>query len=162
MNGEVIKLSKYICSFNSGIDAEAYAEQLNMLYGAIYEMGAFQPAMFDEIVEIENSRIKKYGASITQLITNAEMLILEYSKIAFNLATNSLYSNRAFRIAVPLKNVFAELVHSPLIDQEKRTSLKTIISESELDFGYAAGKHNVASLRMAQLIREHKAENGGN
>lgn len=158
MNGEILKLSKYICSFNSEIDAEAYAEQLNMLYGAVYEMDAFIPIMFDEIVEIENTRIKANGV---KLINSVEILILEYSKIAFDLGRKSLYENRAFRIASALKLVFSELASSSLIDKDTKMSLKNIISETELDFGYAAGNHNVASLRMAQLIREYKANNGG-
>lgn len=90
MNGEILKLSKYICSFNSEIDAEAYAEQLNMLYGAIYEMDAFVPIMFDEIVEIESTRIKANGVNVTNLINNVEMLILEYSKIAFDLGRKTV------------------------------------------------------------------------
>lgn len=161
MNGEILKLSKYICSFNSEIDAEAYAEQLNMLYGAIYEMDAFVPIMFDEIVEIENTRIKANGVNVTKLINNVEMLILEYSKIAFDLGRKSLYENRAFRIASALKIVITELASSSLIDKDMKMSLKNTISETELDFGYAAGNHNIASLRMAQLIREYKANNGG-
>lgn len=161
MNGEILKLSKYICSFNSEIDAEAYAEQLNMLYGAVYEMDAFVPIMFDEIVEIENTRIKANGVNVVKLINSVEILILEYSKIAFDLGRKSLYENRAFRIASALKLVFSELASSSLIDKDTKMSLKNIISETELDFGYAAGNHNVASLRMAQLIREYKANNGG-
>lgn len=161
MNGEILKLSKYICSFNSKIDTEAYAEQLNMLYGAVYEMDAFIPIMFDEIVEIENTRIKANGVNVVKLINSVEILILEYSKIAFDLGRKSLYENRAFRIAAALKLVFSELASSSLIDKDTKMSLKNIISETELDFGYAAGNHNVASLRMAQLIREYKANNGG-
>lgn len=89
------------------------------------------------------------------------MLIIEYSKIAFDLGRKSLYENRAFHIASALKVVFSELISSILIEKDMKASLKSIISETELDFGYAAGNHNVASLRMAQLIREYKANNGG-
>lgn len=161
MNGEILKLSKYICSFNSNIDADAYAEQLNMLYGAVCELDAFIPIMFDEIVEIEMARIKANGVYVIKLINNIEMLIIEYSKIAFDLGRKSLYENRAFRISSALKAVFSELVSSTLIDTDTKLRLKNIISETELDFGYAAGNHNVASLRMAQLIRYYKANNGG-
>lgn len=161
MNGEILKLSKYICSLNAGIDVDAYAEQLNMLYGAVYELDAFIPIMFDEIVEIETARIKSNGVDVIKLINNIEMLIIEYSKIAFDLGRKSLYENRAFRIASALKVVFSELVGSALIDKDTKLRLKNIISETELDFGYAAGNHNVASLRMAQLIRDCKANNGG-
>ena len=161
MNGEILKLSKYICSFHSEIDAEAYVQQLNMLYGAIYEMDVFQPIMFDEIVDIENSRIKANGVNVIKVINGVETLILEYSKIAFDLARKSLYENRAFRICSALKVVFSELASSSLINKEKKMSFKNTISETELDFGYAAGNHNVASIRMAQLIREYKANNGG-
>jgi len=161
MNGEILKLSKYICSFHSDIDADAYAEQLNMLYGAVYEMNAFIPIMFDEIVEIETTRIKANGVNIIKMINNVEMLIIEYSKIAFDLGRKSLYENRAFHIASALKVVFSELTSSTLIEKDMKLSLRSIISETELDLGYAAGNHNVASLRMAQLIREYKANNGG-
>lgn len=161
MNGEVIKLAKYICSFNTDIDVEAYTNQLNMLYGVVCEVGAFEPIMFDEVFEIESSRIKKYGASIAKQLVNAEMVVFEYSKIAYDLAVNSLYSNRAYHIAVPLKSVLIELVSSDLIEQDRQANLKTMISESMLDFEYAAGNHNVSSLRMAQRIREYKAQNGG-
>lgn len=161
MNGEIMKLSKYICSFNAGIDVDAYAEQLNVLYGAVYELDAFIPIMFDEIVEIETARIKANGVNVIKLINNVEMLILEYSKIAFDLGRKSLYENRAFRIASALKLVISELASSSLIDKDMKLSLKNTISETELDFEYAAGNHNIASLRMAQLIREYKANNGG-
>ena len=77
MNAEILKLSKYICSLNAEIDFEAYAEQLNMLYGAIYETDTFIPIMFDEMVEIETTRIKANGISITKVINNVETLILE-------------------------------------------------------------------------------------
>lgn len=160
MNSEILKLSKYICSLNAEIDFEAYAEQLNMLYGAIYESDTFIPIMFDEMVEIETTRIKANSISITKVINNVETLILEYSKIAFDLARKSLYGNRAFRIASVLKVVFSELINSSVINKDMKLSLKNTISETELDFVYAAGNHNVASLRMAQIIREYKA-NGG-
>lgn len=160
MNAEILKLSKYICSLNAEIDFEAYAEQLNMLYGAIYETDTFIPIMFDEMVEIETTRIRANGISITKVINNIETLILEYSKIAFDLARKSLYENRAFRIASVLKVVFSELINSSVINKDMKLSLKNTISETELDFVYAAGNHNVASLHMAQIIREYKA-NGG-
>lgn len=161
MNDEILKLSKYICSFNAGIDVDAYAEQLNMLYGAVHELDAYIPTMLNEIVEIETARIKTNGVEVIKVINNIEMLIIEYSKIAFELGRKSLYENRAFHIASALKVVFSDFVGSNLIDKDTKLKLKNIISETELDFGYAAGNHNVASLRIAQLIRAHNANNGG-
>jgi len=77
-------------------------------------------------------------------------------KIEFLVAQNSFEKNIVYAVAKPLKVIFDELVSSDVISSEEAKELKMIVSETELDFEYATGNHNISSLRMAQIIREAK------
>ena len=157
---EIIQLTKYLSSFLRGIDKDLYVEQLNILYGALVELKAWSPSIIDEIADIERDRYQKQGVAIEKKLTNAYSLMMEYSSIAFSLANRSLLENRAFIIAAYLKEVFAQLVSSSL-SQEDKKSAKSLISETELDFAFASGNHNISSLRMAQIITDENNKDGG-
>lgn len=157
---EISQLAKYLSGFISVIDKDLYAQQLNMLYGALVEMKAWSPSIINEVAEIERDRYEKQGIAIEKKITNAYSLMTEYSSIAFSLANRSLVENKAFAVAAYLKEVFAQLVSFSL-NKEEKMSAKNMISEAELDFAYASGNHNISSLRMAQIIRGEKNKDGG-
>jgi len=120
------------------------------------EFGLSSPTMFDEIVSIEQERTNNCGSGITSRAMTPKSLVLEYSKIAFLVAQNSFEKNIVYAVAKPLKVIFDELVSSDVISSEEAKELKMIVSETELDFEYATGNHNISSLRMAQIIREAK------
>ena len=152
---EIIHLTKYLSSFLRGIDKDLYAEQLNILYGDLVELKAWSPSIIDEIADIERDRYQKQGVSIAKKLTNAYSLMMEYSSIAFSLAQRSFLENKGFRIAAYLKEAYAQFVSSSLSQEDKKTA-KNLISETELDFAFASGNHNISSLRMAQIIRDNR------
>lgn len=153
MHPEIAKLAKYLSALYPEIEEAPYARQLNMLYGALYAMGPVSPAMFHELIEIEESRIDDYGASIAYEIENAAMLVTEYSEIAFNLAQRSLDEDKVYAVASGLQELVVQLLATDLIPADIRQELRATVSETVLDFVYAAGNHNISSLRMAHVIQ---------
>lgn len=158
---ELMKVAKYICSIHSNMDYEAYSQQLNIIYGSIESVHLSKEAVLNEIIEIEQERIASANTSIDSRINNAFVLCLEYSKISFLLAQRSLENNRSYYVAALLQNALEGLLESGTISNQDKEEIKVLISETNLDFEFAKGNHNVSSLRMAQIIREHK-RNGGN
>lgn len=156
INNEILKIAKYLTALDTSLNQNEYENQLNVIYGAIYEFGLSSPTMFDEIVSIEQERTSNCGSGITSRAMTPKSLVLEYSKIAFLVAQNSFEKNIVYAVAKPLKVIFDELVSSDVISSEEAKELKMIVSETELDFEYATGNHNISSLRMAQIIREAK------
>ena len=154
VNEQIHKVAKYICALNPTIDAAAYAEQLNILYGAIYEISLDGKDYANELIAIEEDRIKAHGTSISKRITNPIMLMMEYSQIAFSLAQKSYTSKEKYAVAPLLKTIMSQLFSSELIGEKEKKELRVLVSETELDFGFAAGDHNVSSIRMAPIIRK--------
>lgn len=154
VNEQIHKVAKYICALNPTIDAAAYAEQLNILYGAIYEISLDGKDYANELIAIEEDRIKAHGTSISKRITNPIMLMMEYSQIAFSLAQKSYTSKEKYAVAPLLKTIMSQLFSSELIGEKEKKELRVLVSETELDFGFAAGNHNVSSIRMAPIIRK--------
>lgn len=154
VNEQIHKVAKYICALNPTIDAAAYAEQLNILYGAIYEISLDGKDYANELIAIEEDRIKAHGTSISKRISNPIMLMMEYSQIAFSLAQKSYTSKEKYAVAPLLKTIMSQLFSSELIGEKEKKELRVLVSETELDFGFAAGNHNVSSIRMAPIIRK--------
>lgn len=152
-NKQIEKIAKYIYAVNSDINITDYRKQLNILYGAIYEFTANNEDYSQELIAIEEERLKLYGISISKRITNPIALLTEYSLIAFFLAQKSYMNKEKWAVAPLLKNIMEQLFSSELIDEKNRKDLRILISEAELDFGYAAGNHAVSSMRMAQILR---------
>lgn len=153
INEQIQKVAKYICALNPAIDAAAYLEQLNILYGAIYEIGSHGAEYTNELIEIEENRVSHYGPSIAGRIANPSVLMMEYSQIAFFLAQQSHFHQKKYAVAPALRSIVQQLFASELIDEKGKKALRTLVSETELDFGYAAGNHAVSSIRMAPIIR---------
>lgn len=120
VNEQIRKVAEYICALNPTIDAAAYVEQLNILYGAIYELISDSEDYSNELIAIEEERIKTHGTSICKRITNPVMLLMEYSQIAFSLAKKSYLSNEKYAVAPFLKNIISQLFSSELIGEKKR------------------------------------------
>lgn len=154
VNEQIHKVAKYICALNPTIDAAAYAEQLNILYGAIYEINLDGKEYTNELIAIEEDRIKAHGISISKRITNPIMLMMEYSQIAFSLAQKSYTNKEKYAVAPLLKTIMSQLFSSELIGEKEKKELRVLVSETELDFVFAAGNHNVSSIRMAPIIRK--------
>lgn len=154
INEQIRKIAKYICALNPAIDAAAYTEQLNILYGAIYEITPDGKDYANELIAIEEDRIKAHGSAISRRINNPIMLMMEYSQIAFTLAQKSYSSKEKYAVAPLLKTIMSELFSSELIGAKEKKELRVLVSETELDFSFAAGNHNVSSVRMAPIIRK--------
>ena len=154
VNEQIHKVAKYICALNPAIDAAAYAEQLNILYGAFYGLASDGEDYSNELISIEEDRIKAHGTSISNRITNPIMLMMEYSQIAFSLAQKSHSSKEKYAVAPFLKNIMSQLFSSERIGEKEKKELRVLASETELDFDYAAGNRAVSSIRMAPIIRK--------
>ena len=158
-NHQFIHIANQIINSVGVRSSDCYLMQLNMLYGAIDELNLWSQNILEEVIEIERERYKKQGLAIENKITNAVMLVFEYSSIAFALANRSLTENKTFEIAKPLKEILSQLVIVSLSDEERK-KYKSVISETELDFVFAAGNHNVSSFRMAPILRNSKVSDG--
>ena len=153
VNEQIHRVAKYICALNSDIDVTAYEEQLNVLYGAIYEIASDSEDYSDELISIEEDRIKVHGTSIINRITNPIMLVREYSQIAFSLAQKSHLSKEKYAVAPLLKYIVSQLFSSELIGEKEKKEFRVLSSETELDFEYASGNYAISSIRMAHIIR---------
>lgn len=80
-------------------------------------------------------------------VDNLNALCAVYSEMAFELAQRSFDTGNEYDIAALMQSEFDELVKSGTVN-------KALVSETHLDFEYAKGNHNVASMRMAQVIKE--------
>lgn len=78
---------------------------------------------------------------------------MEYSLIAFSLAQRSHLNKEKYAVAPLLKDIVSQLLSSELFSENVKKELCVLVSETELDFDYAAGNHNVSSIRMAPIIR---------
>lgn len=154
MHQNIYKISESICSINSNIDINIYKEKLNILYGMIFEITESNPLIISEIIEIENLLINTDSSYASYFIDNFITLLLEYSKIAYHLALNSLYTNKIYIIANYLEIIFMEVIKK-LTDFEKN-DYKNIISETILDFRYAMGDSSISSLRIGRIIEANK------
>ena len=156
MNENLIRIAQDLCSENNGMNCEEYANQLNILYGAIFEVGAFDAKIEEEIKEIEKGRIALYKEKICKVVTGPASLVSEYSTISFALAQKSLLNGSVYKIASILDEVISEFSKEGYLSPAEKENLKLLVSESILDFRYAAGNHEFSSFRMAPHIRANK------
>lgn len=160
MPDSINKITKYVCSLHPDIDEEKYLQQISVLYGALSDTSLSDPALFHELIEIEEERISTRSNGVEARIADAVALLSEYSKISFSLAQKSLFENKSYGVAQLLKQLLNGLLASGSISQADQRNCKMLVSETELDYVFASGNHGVSSLRMAQIIRDYK-NNGG-
>ena len=154
---DISKIVVHMCHLYQFLDKELYAEQINMLYGAIFQIRSISTDLEHEIIELEKERIRCYGGTVENTIKDVVTLIREYSKWSFYLAERSFEYNKSYEIAKELQKVFTGLVDTKsLVNETMKNELRVMISETELDFLYAAGNHAVSSLRLAPIIRDAK------
>jgi hypothetical protein len=115
------------------MDAEGYLDQLKLVYEQLDN--------YDEILKIEKMR----GYRVVCYHTLPE----EYSNMAFDMAVDSHNNGTVYTIAYGLKYLFLYRAHRDKLP-------RMLISETTLDFDYAAGDKKLASLRMAPVIRKQK------
>ena len=154
---DISKIVVHMCRLYKFLDKELYAEQINMLYGAIFQIRSISTDLEHEIIELEKERIRCYGGTVENTIKDVVTLIREYSKWSFYLAERSFEYNKSYEIAKELQKVFTGLVDTKsLVNETMKNELRVMISETELDLLYAAGNHAVSSLRLASIIRDAK------
>ena len=85
------------------------------------------------------------------------LVIRRFSDLSFSLAIESLETGVEIEIAKPLLDAFNRLLDSSQISIETKTKMKSVISDTRLDFLYANGKHGIASLRLAPFIKAEKS-----
>lgn len=78
--------------------------------------------------------------------------IQHFSKLAFLLAFRSERTGKSILIAEPLQQIFKEIINSKFISIDTKKKMKMEISDTLLDFNYAAGNHKMASFRLAPFI----------
>ena len=161
MNGIIVKLARQLSVSPDGPDEDKYREQLNMIYGALAETNVLTPAVYRELAEIEQNRISEYGKAVESRVTSPETLLMEYSNIGFAIAQRSLKEGTVFQAAACLRECTVQLFSSLVFSENERKELRKTVSETELDFAFAAGNHKIASLRMAPIIRDYQSRNGG-
>lgn len=79
------------------------------------------------------------------------------SDISFELAMRSLETDENFEVAGILRENADKLFNSNRVSLCDKDRLKREMSETLLDFGYAAGNKNIASIRIAPYIRAKRA-----
>lgn len=63
-------------------------------------------------------------------------------------------SNEKYAVAPFLKNIINQLFSSELIGEKEKKELRVLVSETELDFGYSAGKRDkVWGIRTDAKVR---------
>ena len=128
------------------------SERLRMLYEKALELVSpeEEDAVLAEIKELERSQ-RRDIVRILNLYENItpENMISDYSKSAYLLAKKHLDSGCSSLLAQYMHKVFFDMIRSP--DFNKITEsprYRKIISESLLDYNYAAGKSEIMSFRL--------------
>lgn len=159
-NIKLSDLANRIIEARPDISYEGCLERVEKLYSCISEENGIAPDLADELFEIELDRIDNFGKYEGSIEDNAASLIGEYSSISFYLARQSLFENKAYIVAELLGPQVSRLYDSDSVTPEEKNALRSMISETELDFIYATGSHAVASLRMAPTIKAYKKFKG--
>ena len=162
MTGCINGIVNQVCSRHPEINKEKYFRQVSIVYGALSDTYCSDPKLNQEIIEMEEERISRNGINIESSIRCAIDLLVEYSTISFSLAKKSLFENKGYGMAQPLKELLNGLLTSGSISMHDQREYKHMISETELDFEFASGNHEVSSLRMSQIIRDFKVASGNN
>ena len=113
--------------------------------------------MFSVLLEPETKKLHQ----IEELTKENELIpataFQMLSNIAFELAMRSLETDENFEIAGILEENANRLFNSNRVSIYNKDRLKREMSETLLDFGYAVGNKNIASIRIAPYIRAKRA-----
>ena len=127
-----------------------YREYFDIVYGKIN----FNESIATQLIEFETKRFSK---GFNRGIKNIKDLFNEYSVISYEMAKATLKDKADYKdLANQLLMVLINLIGATHVEED--SSNRKIISDTILDFEYARGNCNVASLRLAPLIRQIKKE----
>lgn len=156
---EITNIADQICAKHPDIPQAPYCQQLDYLYSCVCKANALTPSAIAEILDLEAFRILRHRDSIANVITNADSLFAEYSVLSFHMAMHHLNTGSTFSIAAALCSFTSALATSGYISNAESMTFKRELSETLLDFNYAAGKNDFSSFRMASAIRSKKSQN---
>ena len=116
--------------------------------------------MFDKItedmlVELSEDERKKlrYIEEVTGLGKLVPPLALRwFTDVAFSLAQKSVRAGTSFRVAAVLGEIFDDWVDSSLISLDTKKGMVSLIADAKLDFVYASGNHDIASMRLRPYL----------
>lgn len=107
-----------------------------------YEVAEFEKECAENtLIESERYQVPSY-----------ELVLDMYSELAYNLALKRFKNKNIFVCARYLDEIFSSLLSSGLIPQKLLDEKRVLISESGIDFQYAAGKTENMSLRLYHTI----------
>ena len=122
-----------------------YREYFDIVYGKIN----FNESIATQLIEFETKRFSK---GFNRSIKNIEALFNEYSIISYEMAKATLKEKADYKdLANQLLMALINLIGATHVEED--SSNRKTISDTILDFEYARGNCNVASLRLAPLIR---------
>ncbi|MCM1507920.1 MAG: hypothetical protein NC177_12430 [Ruminococcus flavefaciens] len=150
-------INKIIREFFPNCNYELAQMRLIMLYGkAIEKAGSGRlSSLFNEIHEYEKINCRKTIVSLScrNKIT-AYDIAADFSNIAFYLAENRYTNGRTSVLAVYLYEVYSEFIkNNDIINFMKNANNLKSISDTIVDFLYAAGKSDMISCRLNTTVR---------
>ena len=108
--------------------------------------------MLSELNPLDLERFEYVKTSIEKKELTPSLVTRRFSDLAFSLAKKSMEEDREIKIAKSLAEIFDSYLSSPLISIDTKEKMKQLIGEAKLDFLYASGNHDIASLRLAPYL----------
>lgn len=133
------------------VQRQVYEQEFEVFYRMLWEVNIITEELKKEIVYIEEKRISEGCYHRSEEDITPAVLVRRYSALSFWLAQEHCLNNKTFKIASELNDFFLDAID--YLTPDERQQLRTIISETQLDFLYASGSDRIASIRMAPHIR---------
>lgn len=134
----------------------AYAARLNILYGVLFQTVRSNEleSICDEVIEYEKLMAEDIKISIDSFLSpTPENMLQEFSSLAFECALKKYRCGKISRLADYQSEIFSQICsNSEVVSEALRKKYAKVISETALDFRYAAGLTDCTSLRLHAVI----------
>ena len=108
--------------------------------------------MISGLDTVNRERFDYIKNSIEQDGLVSPIVLCHFSDIAFSLSKKSIKDNVAFPIATPLNEAFTALIKSSRVSIDTKKKMNRLIGDTQLDFLFASGQHDISSLRLAPYL----------
>lgn len=152
-----LQFFNHLLEQHPNMEPEKYINELNFIYGAIWEIGDVTEKIKLEICDIESKRLNR--KTFDDMEFSPWRFVKEYSEIAFSLATEHYLSGTTYDVAIFMKDVLTNFLNCGFLDETRKKMLRWEISDTILDFKSASGLDKISSMRMIPVLKTIEKEN---
>lgn len=124
---------------------------LRIMYGHIPQKLLADDNIYSSLITLETKRILKYGKENPYNFDDEIGVIIEFSKLSFQLATNHMKTKKILRCSKAMVYTIRNIRYR--MSDEDKARLNEIINETIADFQYAGGDYSIISNRLRKILR---------